>query len=159
MLGRQIAIGFGVAIIFPLLVYYGVSTFSPAPKFSDFIQTEAEYRPGMTPEQRAERANKYKAATTSYREASRVFSLRLLCVAAPLGYAAILLGSFRKSSGLGAGLMFGGIFAVVDGYWAYWEYIADWLRFVSLLIALAVLILVSYPQFWPAGQAGRTSGP
>ena len=27
MLARQLAIGFGIAIIFPLLVYYGVRTF------------------------------------------------------------------------------------------------------------------------------------
>jgi hypothetical protein len=32
MLALQIAIGFGIAIIFPLLVYYGVSTFHPAPQ-------------------------------------------------------------------------------------------------------------------------------
>jgi hypothetical protein len=156
MLGRQIAIGFGVAIIFPMLIYYGVSTFSPPPNLRDVVQTEN--RPGATPEQRGEPANKHKTVTTSYEEASRLFSLRLLCVAAPLGYAAILLGSFRMSSGLGAGFMFGGILSVVDGYLLYWSYIENWLPFVSLLVALALLIFVSYRQFWPAGRAGRTSG-
>src|SRR5882762_9641987 len=32
MLARQIAIGFGIAMIFPLLVYYGVATFNPPPR-------------------------------------------------------------------------------------------------------------------------------
>ena len=32
---RPFAILFGVAVAFPLLVYYGVSTFSPAPKWGD----------------------------------------------------------------------------------------------------------------------------
>jgi lipopolysaccharide export LptBFGC system permease protein LptF len=157
MLGRQIAIGFGVAIIFPMLIYYGVCTFSPPPNLQDFSQTAS--RPGTTPDHHAEQANKNKAASTSYEEASRVFSLRLLCVAAPLGYAAILLGSLRMSSGLGTGLMFGGIFAVIDGYLFSWSFLENWLPFVSLLVALAVLIFVSYRQFWPAGRAGRTSGP
>jgi len=32
MLARQIAIGFGIAVIFPLLIYYGVATFHSPPK-------------------------------------------------------------------------------------------------------------------------------
>jgi hypothetical protein len=32
MLARQIAIGFGIAVIFPLPVYYGVATIFPPPK-------------------------------------------------------------------------------------------------------------------------------
>ena len=154
MLARQIAIGFGVAIIFPLLIFYGVSTFSHAPKLSDFLHPTSGYSsPNMTTEQRAEQMDRYKAATAAYTQAAQVFNFRLLCVAAPLGYAAIVLGSFRLSSGLGAGLMFGGIFAVISGYWGYWSFVEDWLRFVSLLIAMAVLVFVSYRQFWR-----RTSG-
>src|SRR5260370_142238 len=112
MLARQIAIGFGVAIIFPLLIYYGVGTVSHPPKWNDF-HTDV-YNSTMTPEQRSAAQ---KAAAAAYAEAERVFSLRLLCVAAPLGYAAILLGSSGSASGLGTGLMFGGIFTVANGYW------------------------------------------
>ena len=108
----------------------------------------------MTPEQRVEQMDRYNASTAAYTQAACVVNLRLLCVAAPLGYAAILLGSLRLSSGLGAGLMFGGIFAVINGYWGYWSFVEEWLRFVSLIIAMAVLIFVSYQQFWR-----RTSGP
>jgi hypothetical protein len=32
LLARQIAIGLGIALIFPLLIYNGVSTFHPRPK-------------------------------------------------------------------------------------------------------------------------------
>ena len=32
MLARQIAIGFGIAIVFPLLVYYGVASIYTPPK-------------------------------------------------------------------------------------------------------------------------------
>ena len=62
----------------------------------------------MTPEERTTQQESRKVAVAAYAEATRVFSLRLLCVAAPLGYAAILLGSLRLASGPGVGLMFGG---------------------------------------------------
>src|SRR5215470_12337037 len=139
MLARQIAIGFGVAIVFPLLVYYGVSTVSPAPN--------------PTRDELAARQEKQKAETAAWTEANRVFSLRLLCVAAPLGYLAILLGSLRVGSGLGTGFMFGGIFAATTGYWFHWSYLEDWVRFVSLLAAMAVLVFVAYRQFSSATEA------
>lgn len=75
MLARLIAINFGVAVVFPLPIYYGVSTFSPAPRWNDFINPAV-----VVPKtQQVERA--------AWTEANRVFSLHLLCVAAPLGYA------------------------------------------------------------------------
>jgi len=156
MLARQIAVGFGVAIVFPLLIYYGVSTFSHAPKWADF-HPPYDATATMTTDQRN---TAQKALNAAYEEAQRAFSLRLLFVAAPLGYAAILLGSSRVSSGLGSGLIFGGIFAVSSGYWWHWSYVDDWLRFVSLLLAMAVLVFVSFRQL-PLGAQGwrRSSGP
>ena len=119
MLARQIAIGFGVAIVFPLLVYYGASTFSPAPKWSNFHE-QVVYAPNPTHDELVARQEKQKAEAAVWNDANRLFSLRLLCVAAPLGYLAILLGSLRMGSGLGTGFMFGGIFAATTGYWSHW---------------------------------------
>jgi hypothetical protein len=156
VLARQLAIGFGVALVFPLLIYYGVSTFSHPPKWSVY-QTAAVYTGNMTPEERTAQQEKVKSEAAAYTEAERIFSLRLLCVSAPLGYAAILLGAWRQNSALGAGLMFGGIVAVTDGYWWHWEFVEDWLRFMSLLIAMAVLIFVSN-RLLPSGKSSRISG-
>lgn len=91
MLARQIAVGFGVTIVFPLLIYYGVSTFSPPPKLDDF-RTPVVYNPNMSPEERTALQNKQKAESLAYEQAERMFSFRLLCVAAPLGYAASYWG-------------------------------------------------------------------
>jgi len=154
MLARQIAIGFGVAVVFPLLVYYGVSTVSPAPQWSNFHE-QVVYAPNPTRDELTARQEKQKAETAAWTEANRVFSLRLLCVAAPLGYLAILLGSLRVGSGLGTGFMFGGIFAATTGYWFHWSYLEDWVRFVSLLAAMAVLVFVAYRQFSSATEARR----
>jgi hypothetical protein len=150
MLARQIAIGFGVAIVFPLLVYYGVSTFFHAPKWDDYAGFH--YDPKLTPE--AARQQHLKESRVSYEEARRVFSLRLLCISAPLGYLAIVLGAIGDPSGLKTGLIFGGISTVTTGYWFHWSYIEDWLRFVSLLVAMAILVFISY---WRSGLS-RHSG-
>ena len=58
-------------------------------------------------------------------------------------------------SGLGTGFMFGGIFAATTGYWFHWSYLEDWVRFVSLLAAMAVLVFVAYRQFSSATEARR----
>ena len=144
MLARQIAIGFGIAIIFPLLVYYGVSTFYPPPKTENFYKTECPLGPAVTTEQRRECTEKRRIEGQAYTAAAREFSRWLVLFAAPLGVAAILIGAYLPLYAIGTGLIFGGIFAVAFGYWGYWQYLEDWVRFVSLLVGFAILLLVGY---------------
>lgn len=143
MLARQIAIGFGIAIIFPMLIYFGVSTFSPAPKLADFYAAPP-FNANATSQERQANAEKQQAGQKAYDEAEKVFAARLLYVAAPLGNEAIILGAFASVSAVGTGLIFGGIFLVATGYSAYWGNLEDSLRFISLLVALAVLLFVGY---------------
>jgi hypothetical protein len=143
MLARQIAIGFGIAIVFPLLIYYGVTTFSPAPKLADFY-TAPPFNANATPQERQEHNEKSQAGMKAYNEAAKAFAARLLYVSAPLGYAAILFGAFTSIAAVGTGLIFGGLFSVAIGYWEYWAHLENWLRFVSLLVALAVLLFIGY---------------
>jgi len=51
MLARQIAIGFGIAVIFPLLVYYGVATIYPPPQLQYAVNATV-LPPNPTPEER-----------------------------------------------------------------------------------------------------------
>gem|GEM_PF-6006118 len=37
MIGRMTAIGFGIALLLPALIFYGVRTFGPEPKYADDI--------------------------------------------------------------------------------------------------------------------------
>jgi hypothetical protein len=135
MLARQIAIGFGIAVIFPLLVYYGVSSFHPAPRMADFVGN-----------------------TAAFNAAAKEFSRILIYVATPLGIAAILIGSYTRLNSIGTGLIFGGIVAVALGYANHWASLDDWVRFVSLLAGFAVLLFVGYRQFagTPAVAGGQS---
>jgi hypothetical protein len=57
MLAKKIALGFGLAIIFPMMIHYGVSTFSPEPKFENYIKQE-EFNKRATAEEKIKRRSK-----------------------------------------------------------------------------------------------------
>ena len=40
MLGKRIALGFGIAVFFPAMVQFGVSTFAPCPKRKGLSRSE-----------------------------------------------------------------------------------------------------------------------
>ncbi len=141
MLARQIAIGFGIAIIFPLLVYYGVSAFHPAPKVQSLITTQM-LPPNATVDERKEYADQQRQRQETYNKAAREFSWILILVSTPMGLAAILAGAYLTFLSIGTGLILGGIFTVAWGYWSYWSYLDDRVRFVSLLAGFGILLFV-----------------
>ena len=142
MLARQIAIGFGITFIFPLLVYYGVSTFHPAPKLQSLVTARLVPAPNATTDERKDYAEQQRQRQETYSEAAKEFSRILALVSTPLGLIAILIGAYLTFQAVGTGLIFGGIFTVVWGYWSYWSYLDDWIRFLSLLAGFAILLFV-----------------
>jgi hypothetical protein len=150
MLARQIAIGFGIAIILPLLIHYGVSTFHPAPRLEFPI---AQLAPNATADERKEYFAQQQQRQKAYAEAAKEFARILVIVATPLGIAAILIGAYLSLQAVGTGLILGGILTVGWGYWSYWSHLDDWIRFVSLLAGFAILIFVGIRR---AGAAKTT---
>ena len=39
MLAKKFGFGFGIAVILPIMIHYGVSTFTPEPKWNDYYDT------------------------------------------------------------------------------------------------------------------------
>jgi hypothetical protein len=141
MLARQIVIGFGIAIIFPLLIHYGVSTFHPAPKLESSIT--APLAPNASADERKEYfAQQQQQRQKAYAEAAKEFARILVMVSTPLGVAAIFIGAYLAFQAIGTGLILGGILTVSWGYLSYWGYLDDWIRFISLLAGFAILIFV-----------------
>jgi uncharacterized membrane protein YphA (DoxX/SURF4 family) len=151
MLARQIAIGFGIAIIFPLLVYYGVATIFPPPKLPSSSGPVIVPPPNATPEERQKykdeeekRQEEQRKRHEAYTTAAKDFARHLVIISTPLGVAAILIGAYISLYAIGTGLIFGGIFTVATGYWNYWNYLEDWVRFASLLAGFLILLFVGY---------------
>jgi len=145
MLAKKIALGIGLAIIFPMMIHYGVSTFFPEPKWSDY-NVQGIYDPQATPEQKHQKQVEQQQKQEQRRAATKQFQKHLFFVAIPLGLAAILCGAFMRVQATGTGLMFGGIFSIGNGYFNYWSELADGLRFASLLAAFLVLLFVGYKK-------------
>jgi hypothetical protein len=143
MLAKKFALGFGIAIILPMLVHYGVSTFSPAPKWSDRYSYYSQDK-NATLEEKAKIEQDRKEAARIWDEKQKAFQSHLFFVAVPVGIITIILGAFAPIQAIGTGLMFGGIFTLSEGYMCYWSALQDWMRFLSLLTAFCVLIYVGY---------------
>ena len=145
MLAKKIALGFGIAIIFPVMIHYGVSTFVPSPKWQDYYNPN-EYRMmnNAKPEEKAKIEEQRIQREKDRRQAEKRFQRVLFAVSVPLGIIAIIVGSIMAVQAVGTGLMFGGIFALMDGYCNYWSELPDSLRFLSMLAAFIVLVYIGY---------------
>ena len=147
MLAKKIALGFGIAIVFPMMIHYGVSTFSPQPKWQDYqVKNYYERHKRATSEEQKKLEVEKNRLEKQKKEAEKSFQKRLFFVAVPLGIAAIVIGAFLSIQAVGTGLMFGGIFSVCDGYANYWYELGDPLKFVSMLVAFIVLLFVGYKK-------------
>ena len=146
MLARNIVIGFGIAIIFPLLIHYGVATFYPAPRYE---QATITLSANPTTDERRLQAEQQKQRQDAYAQAARQFYRILAVVATPLGLAAILIGVYISFQTVGTGLILGGILAITWGQWGYWSFLDNWVRFISLLSGFSVLLFVGIRRVPP----------
>ncbi|MFA5039111.1 MAG: hypothetical protein WC732_05460 [Candidatus Omnitrophota bacterium] len=143
MLAKKFALGFGIAVIFPLMIHYGVATFVHEPKWEDFHRYEdVRDRQGMSQQEKQQVQAAKKQQREAWRYEQKRFQRALFSVAAPLGVVAIIFGAFIPVQAVGTGLMFGGIFSVLDGYVNYWSELPDGARFFSLVIAFVVLLYI-----------------
>ena len=134
MLAKKFALAFGIAVVFPAMIHSGVSIFSPQPRWQDYTVAPMIDR----------NSSEWQQKETERRAAEKVFEKHLFAVAVPLGLVAIIVGTFFLTPAIGAGLMFGGIFSVCDGYFNYWSELSASLKFMSLMAAFIVLIAVGY---------------
>ena len=134
MIAKKFALAFGITVVFPAMIHFGVSTFSPEPRWQDYHVTP------LIDSNSAEYTKKH----AEYRAAKKVFEKHLFAVAVPLGLITLVVGAFLSVPAIGTGLMFGGIFSVCDGYFNYWSELSAQLKFFSLLVAFIVLLVVGY---------------
>ena len=147
MLAKKFALGFGIAIIFPMMIHYGVSTFTPQPKWGDYqVRNYYERHRDASPQEKRALEAERNRLEDKRKKAQKRFQTHLFYVAVPMGIAAIVTGAFLSIQAIGTGLMFGGIFSIIDGYIIYWSELSDALRFISLLVAFIVLIVIGYKK-------------
>ena len=153
MLAKKIALGFGIAIILPMMIHYGVSTFSPPPKYKDYV-VEGYWQKYQTasPAEKIVLEKENKAVQEKREAHEKRFQRHLFFVAVPVGLIAIIVGSLIGIQAIGSGLMFGGIFSVTDGYCWYWSQLDDAMKFASLAVAFTLLIVIGYKKMADSGR-------
>ena len=150
MLARKIILGFGFAVVVPLLVYYGVDIFYPAPDmkkhYEEMNRLEMEKlqdQSGTAKTQiQARRDGMQQAFDAQKEQSERVHFF----IGAPLGILITLLGSFVRAQAIGGGLMLGGICTFTNGCYPYWTDLSRPGRFFILLVAFAVLLWIGYQR-------------
>ena len=145
MLAKKFALGFGIAIILPMLVHYGVSTFIPSPKWEDYqVENYYERYQNASTAEKEELRKEQTELNKKRKKIEKRFGKHTFFVAVPVGIIAIIVGSLMPIQAIGTGLMFGGIFTAIQGYCWYWSELQDWMRFLSLLAAFVILIYIGY---------------
>ena len=147
MLAKKFALGFGLAVVFPVMIHYGVSTFVPQPKWQDYLSLRTyDYQryQAASAEEKARLDAEHKQLENKRKAAEKRFQRTLFVIAVPLGLAALVFGALGSIKAVGTGLMFGGIFSIMDGYFNYWSELADSWRFISMLLAFFVLMFIGY---------------
>ena len=149
MKGLVFAVSFGIAVLLPMLVFYGVNIFNPVPMRADYNPPIQESINEATPEVRAERFKDYQEREKTYMEIYTDHEKYLFYATLPVGLLAIIVGVYLNIPAIGSGLVFGGVFTLIEGYFSYWSNLVDWIKFISILIALVMLILMAYRRFIP----------
>src|SRR5438552_5816008 len=111
MLARKIILGFGFAVVLPLLVHYGIEAFHPSvptPEVRRLRQREEQSTGDEKVRLRDQRERMEAELRTQERASSRLHFF----VGAPLGVAVTVVGSLVGAQAIGGGLMLGGIFTL-----------------------------------------------
>jgi hypothetical protein len=150
---RQFVIIFGIAMLYPVLVYYAVNAYQPFPKFEYTVHASVRITP-TTPEgwkawEEENRAfeKKRQEELDAIDKATQPFYRALIFIGTSLGLAAILVGLLLKSHTVGVGLILGGAVSITNAYSGYWEHLDDRIRYVSLLLGFCLVVFLAYRLF------------
>lgn len=147
MLARKIILGFGFAVLLPMLIHYGIELISPRPDWKEYqVQNYYERHQRASPEEQ-ERLEAEKNRLDEQRQtAEKRWSQTHFFAGVPIGILVILLGSLIRVQAVGGGLMLGGIFTFTEGCVWYWGDLEPVGRFLVLLAAFAVLLWIGYQR-------------
>jgi len=158
MLARRIILGFGFAVVLPLLVHYGIEVAHPS--FADqdgYVEVNrlAEREGAATGEEKARLRAERERREDDLRAQARDFSRVHFFVGAPIGVVVTLAGSLVATQAIGGGLMLGGIFTFGEGCWWHWADLQPLGRFLVLLLAFAVLLWIGCQRLSDATGEAR----
>ncbi len=82
-----------------------------------------------------------------YNNARDVYNRNVFVISIILGLIAIIAGTYLNLTSVSAGIMGGGVLAIIYGSLRYWADMNEYFRFTILAIALGVLVWIGYKKF------------
>lgn len=128
---REIVSAILIAIIIPVIVHRGVNLMMPRSVEEQNIRNKLY---GPLTEQEKEKLNTVQKSRDNV----------LFVSDAVVGLIIVVIGLIVKVPALGIGLVLGGGMTMTTGYVLYWHYLSDLIIFLSLLLALVVLVIALY---------------
>lgn len=160
---KQLVVWVGIVGLLPLVGYAGATILHPLKPMKDLIAERSRVQQDSSnvyfdnndpaarkaaQEQRSKLMDRQQELTKQIEEETRLFNRAQFWVSFPIGLVAILLGvAAIRIVCVGTSLAFGGLCTLSFGCYAYWDEMGDHLRFFSLLIALAALVVLGLTQF------------
>jgi len=144
MIAKKLAVGVGIAIMFPIMIHYAVKAFIPEPRLVGYqIKNYALRYKDATPEAKAKLAQERDRLSKGYKRVREYFQWQLVILTLPAGILAIIIGSLLRVQAVGTGLMFGGILCLIyNGYSSYSS--ESWVIFLYMLFAFIALVFIGY---------------
>ncbi len=154
-------ISIAILVLTIFVVLYGIDAIYPAPNYDNYCSelpvkqvntsVDCEKMDGKWVSFNVENdlnegyCDMYYYCRTDYESSREVYSKNVFLISVVLGILLILVGIFLlKLEYVSVGLMGGGIGTLLFGVGGYWRYADSWLKFGASLIALAILIFVTY---------------
>ena len=105
--------------------------------------------PVVTPEANQPTAwcDPFFTCSTQYEEQRSLYERNVFLILVVVGLVAFGIGTFVSAApAVSSGFIFGGVFSFIIGTMRYWSGMHDYLRFIILGVALAVLIWIGYTK-------------
>ncbi len=160
MLARKLILGFGFAVLMPMLIHYGIDVFSPHPESREYYQELNRLRERERSTSAGDKARlqaQIQQAESTHEVKSSQSERVHFFIGAPLGIIVTLIGSFIRAQAIGGGLMLGGIFTFTGGCAYYWADLSRAGRFSVLLVAFFVLLWIGYQRLSELKQPAKPS--
>lgn len=121
---RELVLGFGLAVLIPLIAHYIVQVVHPQPPYA-LINIDKE---------------KYTTERAAYENI-------YFYITAAIGLACLAIGALIPVASLGIGFIIGGIACLTAGYVTFWGQLQNMLKLGSLLAGFIIILALGYRFF------------
>jgi len=131
---KSIAVSLGLMLLLPLALYYAIQVANPYPEYNPPHHNESA------------QSEEGKAANQAYQKDHQLqvqkYESIYFYTSLVVGSLLIIIGAFAAFDFFGFGFIMGGVFSIITGYFNYWSQLNNLIKLLSLLGAIALLLIV-----------------